>query len=93
MTFIEIPFINKGMEFINLHSIFMDNSVILSIPNYFNTFQTPIICHKYNKPIRSTLFNFNKIVIDINIDSKTSYSRDGQNSNYLYLPCMTYDYR
>ena len=34
--FITIPFINKGMEFINLHSIFKDNLVISSIPNYLS---------------------------------------------------------
>ena len=34
--FIKSPFINKGMEFIDLHSIFKDNSVISSNPNYFN---------------------------------------------------------
>ena len=57
--FIKIPFINKGFEFIDLHSIFKDNLVISSIPNYFNSSETPIICYKYNKPIRSTIFNFN----------------------------------
>ena len=57
--FIKIPFINKGIEFIDLHSIFKDNSVISSILNYFNNSETPIICYKYNKPIRSTIFNFN----------------------------------
>ena len=70
-NFIKIPFINKGMVFIDLHSIFKDNLVILSIPNYFNNSQTPIICYKYNKPIRSTIFNFNKIVTDKDIDSNT----------------------
>ena len=29
--FIKIPFFNKGIEFIDLHSIFKDNSVISSI--------------------------------------------------------------
>ena len=57
---IKIPFINKGMEFIDLHSIIKD---------YFNNSETPIICYKYNKPIRSTIFDFNKIVTDI--DSNT----------------------
>ena len=51
--------------------IFKDNSVISSIPNYFNNSETPIICYKYNKPIRSTIFNFNKIVNDLDIDSNT----------------------
>ena len=72
--FIKIPFINKGIEFIDLHSIFKDNSVISSIPNYFNNSETPIICYKYNKPIRSTIFNFNKIVNDLDIDSNTPVS-------------------
>ena len=69
----KIPFIYKNMEFIDLYSIFKDNLVISSIPNYFNNSETPIICYKYNKPIRSTIFNFNKIVTDIDIDS---YSPD-----------------
>ena len=62
------------MEFIELHSIFKDNSEILSIPKYFNNSKTPIIFYKYNKPIRSTIFNFNKIVTDMNIYSNAPYS-------------------
>ena len=73
-NFIKIPFINKGIEFIYLHSIFKDNLVISSIPNYHNNSETPIICYKYNKPIRSTIFNLNKIVNDIDIDSNTPAS-------------------
>ena len=57
------------MGFIDLHSVFKDNSVISSILNHFNYSETPILCCKYNKPIRYTIFNFNKIVTDINIDS------------------------
>ena len=51
-----------------------DNLVISSIPNYFNNSETPIICYKYNKPIRSTIFNFDKIFNDIDIDSNTPAS-------------------
>ena len=36
--------------------------------------ETPIICYKYNKPIRSTIINFDKIVNDIDIDSNTPAS-------------------
>ena len=54
--FIKIPFINKCMEFIDLHSIFKNNLVISSIPSYFNNSETPTICYKYNKPIRSSIF-------------------------------------
>ena len=59
------------MEFIDLHSIFKDNLVISSIPTNFNNSETPIICYNYNKPIRSPIFNFNKIVTDKDIDSNT----------------------
>ena len=62
------------MEFIDLHSILKDNSVISSVPNYFNNSETPTICCKYNKPIRSTISTFNKIITDMNIDSNTPNS-------------------
>ena len=43
--FIKIPFINKGMYFIDLPSIFQDKSVTSSIYNYFQNSEPPIICH------------------------------------------------
>ena len=58
--FIKIPFINEGIEFIDLPSIFKNRSVTSSIPTYFQNCEPPIICYKYNKPIRNTVFNFNK---------------------------------
>ena len=47
--------------------------MISSIPNHLNNSETVtlIICYKYNKPIRSTVFNLNKIVTDKDIDSNT----------------------
>ena len=52
-----------------IYIVYKDNLVIPSIPNYFNNSETPIICYKYNKPIRYPIFYFNYIVIDINMDS------------------------
>ena len=69
--FIKIPFINKGIDFIDLPSIFRDNMVESSIPDYFENKEPPFICYKYNKPIRSTIFNFNKLVANLDIDTKT----------------------
>ena len=45
--FIKIPFINKGMDFIDLPSIFQDKSVTSSIPDYFQNSEPPIICYMY----------------------------------------------
>ena len=69
--FILIPFINKGIDFIDLPSIFQDKSLIQSIPMYFQNSEPPIICYKYNKPIRNTIFNFNKLVSDLEIHANT----------------------
>ena len=43
--FIKIPFINKGMDFIDLLSIFHDKSVTSYIPDYFQNSEPPIICY------------------------------------------------
>ena len=46
---IKIPFINKGIEFIDLPSILRDNTVESSIPDYFENKEPPLICYKYNQ--------------------------------------------
>ena len=55
-------------------SIFQDKSVTSSIPDYFQNSEPPIICYKYNKPIRHTIFNFNKLVSDLDIHANTPSS-------------------
>ena len=53
---------------------FKDRSVTSSIPAYFQNSEPPIICYKYNKPIRNTVFNFNKLVSDLDIHANTPES-------------------
>ena len=88
--FIKIPFINKGIDFIDLPSIFQHKSVIQSIPTYFQNSEPPIICYKYNKPIRNTIFNFNKLVSDLEIHANTPKSRDCKDSKYVHQPANGY---
>ena len=57
------------MDFIDLPSIFRDKSVQSSTPNYFKNNEVPIVCYKYNKPIRGAIFNFNKVVSDLDIET------------------------
>ena len=71
--FIKIQFVNKGIELINLPSIFKDKSVISSILTYFENKESPIICYKYNKPIRSTVLT-NKLVTELDIENSISDS-------------------
>ena len=70
--FIKIPFINNSIDFIDLPSIFRDNTVESSILDYFEN-KEPLLFYKYNKPIRSTLIiiHFNKLVTNLDIDTKT----------------------
>ena len=77
--FIKIPFINKGIDFINL---LRDNTVESSIPNYFENKDPSIICYKYNKPIRSTILNFNRFVADLDIESNTRVHDIAKTQNY-----------
>ena len=69
--FIKTPFINKGIEFIDLPGIFRDNNVISTIPSYFINTESPFICYKYNKPIRNTILNFNKLISDLDIETSS----------------------
>ena len=50
-------------------SIFQDKAVTSSIPDYFQNSEPPMICYRYNKPIRNIIFNFDKLVSDLHIHS------------------------
>ena len=88
--FIKIPFINKGIEFIDLPSIFRDNNVISAISSYFKNTESPIICYKYNKPIRNTLLNFNKLVSDLDLETSSPDSWDCIDSKILLSTSGSY---
>ena len=67
--FLKITYLNKGIDFIDLTSIFKDKQVIDKIPKYFKNSETPMICYKYKKSTRGLLFNYNRIVSDLDIDT------------------------
>ena len=60
--FIKIPFINKGVEFINLPSIFRDNTIISSIPSYFENTESPIICYKRKMHFGISLYHIQGLI-------------------------------
>ena len=85
--FFKLQFINKGMDFINLASIFNDKQCIKLIPKYFNNTETPIISYKCNKSVRSYIFNYNQLVSDIDVDIiDTHKSCNCIESTYCYKP-------
>ena len=72
--FVKVQFVSKGIDFINLPSIILDKSVISSIPTYSENKESPFICCKYNKPIRSFVLNYNKLVTELDIETTISNS-------------------
>ena len=84
--FVKIPFINKGIEFIDSPSIFRDNSVTSSIPTYFENTESPVICYSYNKAIRNTIPNFSKLVSELDIETSSPDSWECKDSKFCYQP-------
>ena len=81
--------INKGLDFIDLQRIFRNKSVQSSTPNYFKNCEVPIICYKYNKPIRGAFFIFNKLVSDLDIETCTLTTETARTLNmFIWLPVM-----
>ena len=72
--FLKVNFLNKGIDLIDLASIFNNKEVIKTVPEYFKKREPPIICYKYKKPIRNILFNYNQTVADLNIEDNTPTS-------------------
>jgi hypothetical protein len=72
-SFLKILYCNKGIDFIDLASIFNDKRVKDKVPLYFENSETPIICYKYKKSTRNLIFNYNQVVsdLDINANSQT----------------------
>ena len=81
--FVGVPFIDKGNEFIDLHSIFKDSSVISSVPGCFSGSEAPVVCCGCGGPIGSAVFGFGGIVGDLDVDSSAPASWDCGSSNYL----------
>jgi hypothetical protein len=57
--FLQLRFINKGMEFINLERILNEKDTKSLFPENVDN---PILTYKYNMPIRNTIFNYKKTI-------------------------------
>ena len=64
------------------YTVFKDKSVFSSIPTYFENKESPIICYKYNKHIRSTVLNYNNWVTELGIEITIPDSWECKDSKY-----------
>jgi hypothetical protein len=67
--FLKVSYLNKGIDFIDLASVFKDRRVADKVPKYFKNLEPPMICYKYKKSTRGLIFNYSKIVSDLNIET------------------------
>ena len=47
--FLNLPFISKGIDLIDLSSIFRDSKITKTIPSYFDNIEPPILSYTYKK--------------------------------------------
>ena len=69
----------------------VEMAVTFSIPDFFQNSAPPVICYtiKYNKPIRNIIFNFNKLVSDLDIHAYTPDSLECKDPKFI-LPSASH---
>ena len=80
---IHVKFLNKGTEMVNLSSILKDPKALDAVPFDAKGFTPPTVVYSLNTPISSKIFNFNKFVTSLDVQS---YLKDSS-----FLPCNCAD--
>ena len=85
--FLKLKYINKGIDLIDISSIFRNPSVqkLISPENFDNT-EPPIVSYIYKKPSRSFIFNYTTVSTDLNIEQNAPLSWNCSNSKFRYRP-------
>ncbi len=62
-----MKFLNKGIDAINLASVFRDKSVTDEVLVYFKEQERPIITYEYTNTIAGKIFNFSSVLSNLDI--------------------------
>ena len=63
-----LPFVNKGLEQINLSQIFRSPGVVDLLPENLRSHEEiPVVTYKLRNPIRNKIFNYKETVQSINL--------------------------
>lgn len=84
--FLKIKYINKGIDLIDISSIFRDHEVQNLIPVYFDNREMPVISYSYKRPSRSLIFNYPLVTSDADIEKNYPNTCDCSTSPYRYDP-------
>lgn len=66
---LHVKFCSKRVESVNLSSILHDSEVLETIPSVAKSFTPPTVVYSLESPISSKIFNFNKFVSSLDVDS------------------------
>ena len=87
-SFLNLSFANKGLDGVNLGNILHHKLVQSKIPPYFKDQSVPIISYTYTKPIATKIFNYKRVLQDLDIDDFKSKPPDCTcaSSQFTYNP-------
>ena len=83
-SFLNLKFINKGIDAINISNILHHKRVKNNIPPYFKDQSSPIISYTYTIPVASKIFNHTKVLQNLNINDLKSKPPDCTCSHSLF---------
>ena len=88
LSFLNLSFANKGLDGVNLGNILHHKLVQSKIPSYFKDQSVPIISYTYTKPIATKIFNYKRVLQDLDIDDFKSKPPDCTcaSSQFTYNP-------
>ena len=82
---INIPFVNKAMDFINLPQIIRSKEAKDSMPSILTDDDIPMIVYSLSQPIRSRILNYKKFVSELDLDVFC------KNNDSINCCCSQYD--
>ena len=87
--FLKIKFANKGIDALNFSNILNQKSVQSHIPPYFQNKESPCISYGYTCSVAPKIFNYNRRVqqIDLNSPFQNPLPCTCSGSEFLYVPC------
>ena len=80
---------NKGIEFVKLHTIFKDVSLQHTLPIAKTMLRPVVVTYCYKPPISRTIFNYTPVLKQIkaqNLKKCFSEPCDRQNAKFWYTP-------
>ena len=84
--FFPLRFVNKGIDKINISNIFHNKQVKDKIPPYFKFQEPPIVSYSYSKTIGRKLFNYNKVLKNLDYSNISNTTCNCMSSPFCYKP-------